>query len=123
QLAALLETGGHTVRRMVREDRVGPGEISWSPKAGQLDPADLEGVDVVVNLAGRSIATRWTPAARREIRDSRINGTALISPPSPACATAPPASSRPPRSGSTDRAGPASCSPRQIAAGRGSSPT
>ena len=79
QLAALLETGGHTVRRMVREDRVGPGEISWSPKAGQLDPADLEGVDVVVNLAGRSIATRWTPAARREIRDSRINGTALIS--------------------------------------------
>src|SRR5699024_3184223 len=58
---------------------VGPGEIPWGPKAGQLDPADLEGVDVVVNLAGRSIATRWTPAARREIRDSRINGTALIS--------------------------------------------
>src|SRR5699024_3146744 len=79
QLAALLETGGHTVRRMVREDRVGPGEIPWGPKAGQLAPAVLEGVAVVVNLAGRSIATRWTPAARREIRDSRINGTALIS--------------------------------------------
>lgn len=79
QLAALLETGGHRVRRMVREDRVGPGEISWNPKAGQLDPADLEGVDVVVNLAGRSIATRWTPTTRREIRDSRVNGTALIS--------------------------------------------
>ncbi|ASK65591.1 TIGR01777 family protein [Brachybacterium avium] len=79
QLAALLETGGHTVRRMVREDQVGPGEISWDPKAGHLDPADLDGVDVVVNLAGRSIATRWTPTARREIRDSRVNGTALIS--------------------------------------------
>ncbi|MGP9539802.1 TIGR01777 family oxidoreductase [Brachybacterium sp. AOP43-C2-M15] len=79
QLAALLETGGHTVRRMVRESDVGPGEISWDPRAAELDPADLEDVDVVVNLAGRSIATRWTASARREIRDSRINGTMLIS--------------------------------------------
>ncbi|MDN5900722.1 MAG: TIGR01777 family oxidoreductase [Brachybacterium sp.] len=79
QLAALLETGGHTVRRMIREDQVGPGEISWDPRTGQLDPADLDGVDVVVNLAGRSIATRWTSTTRREIRDSRVNGTALIS--------------------------------------------
>lgn len=79
QLAALLETGGHTVHRMVREHDVAPGEISWDPRAGELDPSDLEGVDVVVNLAGRSIATRWTAASRREIRDSRINGTMLIS--------------------------------------------
>ena len=79
QLAALLETGGHTVRRMVREPEVAPGEISWNPKTGELDPADLEGVDVVVNLAGRSIATRWTATARREIRDSRLNGTVLLS--------------------------------------------
>lgn len=78
QLAALLETGGHTVRRMVREDTVGPGEISWDPHAGVLDPADLEGVDVVINLAGRSIATRWTRSARREIYESRIHGTALL---------------------------------------------
>lgn len=78
QLAALLETGGHTVRRMIREPEVGEGEISWDPQAGQLDPADLEGVDVVINLAGRSIATRWSAGARREIRDSRVNGTSLI---------------------------------------------
>ena len=79
QLAALLETGGHTVRRMVREEVVGPGEISWDPSAGRLDPADLEGVDVVVNLAGKSIATRWSSSAKREIRASRVGGTALIS--------------------------------------------
>ncbi|ATG53706.1 TIGR01777 family protein [Brachybacterium ginsengisoli] len=79
QLAALLETGGHTVRRMVREEVVGPGEISWDPSAGRLDPVDLEGVDVVVNLAGKSIATRWSSSAKREIRDSRVGGTALIS--------------------------------------------
>lgn len=78
QLAALLETGGHSVRRMVREGTVAEGEIPWDPEAGVLDPADLEGVDVVVNLAGKSIATRWTPSARREIRSSRVHGTALI---------------------------------------------
>jgi len=79
QLGALLETGGHTVRRMVRESSVGEGEISWDPRSGELDPADLEGVDVVVNLAGRSIGTRWTRSVRREIRDSRVNGTSLLS--------------------------------------------
>lgn len=78
QLAALLESGGHTVRRLVRKDRPGPGEIRWDPSAGELDPGDLAGVDVVVHLAGRSIATRWTDAAKREIRDSRVEGTALI---------------------------------------------
>lgn len=78
QLAALLESGGHTVRCMVREDRVGPGEISWDPRDGTLDPADLEGVDAVVHLGGRSIATRWTAGARREIRESRVQSTALI---------------------------------------------
>src|SRR5690625_1715190 len=78
QLAALLESGGHTVRRMIREDAVGPGEIAWDPRAGVLDPGDLEGVDVVINLAGRSIATRWTKAARRQIYESRIHGTALL---------------------------------------------
>jgi len=78
QLAALLESGGHTVRRLVRGDRPGSGEIRWDPRAGELDPRDLEGVDVVVHLAGRSIATRWTAAAKREIRDSRVEGTALI---------------------------------------------
>src|SRR5699024_11159059 len=79
QLDALLETGGNTVCRVIGGHRVGPRDIAWSLKAGQQDPADLEGMDVVVNPAGPSVATRWTPAARREILDSRINGTALIS--------------------------------------------
>lgn len=78
QLAALLTTGGHTVLRMVRGRAAGPGEIAWDPSGGRLDPADLEDVDAVVNLGGRSIATRWTASARREIRDSRLAGTDLL---------------------------------------------
>lgn len=79
QLAALLETGGHTVRRMRRQPGVGPGEIFWDPEGGRLDPADLADVDVVVNLAGRSIGTRWSAEARRGIRSSRVRGTVLLS--------------------------------------------
>lgn len=78
QLTALLESGGHTVLRMRRSRPVGPGEIFWDPATGRLDPADLEGVDVVVNLAGRSIGSRWSAGVRREIRSSRVRGTALL---------------------------------------------
>jgi uncharacterized protein (TIGR01777 family) len=78
QLTALLRTGGHTVLPLVRGREAGPDEIPWDPRAGRLDPADLEGVDVVVNLGGRTIATRWTAAARAEIRASRLEGTALL---------------------------------------------
>jgi len=35
----------------------------------------LEGVEAVVHLAGESIAERWTPEKKKEIRDSRILGT------------------------------------------------
>ncbi|MEM9227173.1 MAG: TIGR01777 family oxidoreductase, partial [Verrucomicrobiota bacterium] len=43
-----------------------------------LDAATLEGVDAVVNLAGRNVGQRWTAALKREIRDSRVDGTRLI---------------------------------------------
>jgi uncharacterized protein (TIGR01777 family) len=56
-----------------------PSAIRWDPAAGQLDPADLEGVDAVVHLAGAGIGDRrWTAARKREIRDSRLQGTDLL---------------------------------------------
>lgn len=78
QLVALLRTGGHRVIRMVRGRAEGPDEISWDPERGELDPADLEGVDAVVNLAGRPISTRFTARTEREILASRVHGGDLI---------------------------------------------
>ncbi|RRD28913.1 TIGR01777 family oxidoreductase [Actinomyces bowdenii] len=78
QLAAALASGGHRVVPMVRAARAGEGRIAWDPAAGRLDPADLEGVDAVVNLAGRTIGTRMTARARREILSSRVSSAALI---------------------------------------------
>lgn len=78
QLAALLRTGGHTVLPMVRGRTAGPGEIAWDPRRGELDPADLEGIDAVVDLAGRSIATRMTTRAKNDILSSRVSSGELI---------------------------------------------
>ncbi|MFI7483572.1 TIGR01777 family oxidoreductase [Kocuria sp. M1R5S2] len=78
QLAALLSTGGHRVLRLVRRTPRTPLEVEWDPVAGTLDPADLAGVDVVVNLAGRSIGGRLTDSAKEEIHDSRVLGTRLL---------------------------------------------
>lgn len=60
-----------------REPRT--GEIGWDPDAGRLDPADLEGIDAVIHLAGENIGARWTAARKRRIQDSRTRGTTLLS--------------------------------------------
>jgi uncharacterized protein len=69
---------GHQVRRMVRR-APGPKEIFWDPAGGRLDPADLEGLDGVVHLAGENVGARWTQSRKIRIRESRVNGTRLIS--------------------------------------------
>ncbi|MBM3471061.1 MAG: TIGR01777 family protein [Armatimonadetes bacterium] len=74
----LLEQGA-AVCRLVRRPQAGPGEVTWDPEAGTLDPRAFDGADAVVNLAGRSIASlRWTAAVRREILDSRVRSTRLL---------------------------------------------
>lgn len=77
ELCALLESGGHTVVRLVRR-AAGPGEARWDPAAGTVDLAALEGVDVVVHLAGENVGERWTDARRKAILESRKLGTATI---------------------------------------------
>ena len=79
-LAAFLSTGGHNVRRLVRrQPRPGAGEIYWNPRLGDLDAADLGGLDAVINLSGRNLAAwRWTPKVKREIEYSRVASTHLL---------------------------------------------
>lgn len=84
-LTALLTTGGHSVIRLVRRPAQGGGERQWRPD----DPAPdlLAGVDAVIHLAGASIAGRFTPGRKQEIRDSRILPTRRLA--ELAAATAP----------------------------------
>lgn len=78
-LVASLLADGHRVVRLVRRQAApGAGEVEWHPEKGTIDTSALEGVDAVVHLAGENIDTRWTDAARRRLRESRVEGTTLL---------------------------------------------
>ncbi len=77
-LVPALAEEGHTVLRLVRHTP-GPGEVCWAPDAGSLDAAALEGLDAVIHLAGESLNGRWTAARKARIRESRAQGTRLLS--------------------------------------------
>jgi uncharacterized protein (TIGR01777 family) len=77
-LAARLRARNVRVRRLVRTRAQSPDDILWDPMRGVLSPADLEGADAVVHLAGEPLAHRWTEARKRAIRESRVRGTELV---------------------------------------------
>jgi uncharacterized protein (TIGR01777 family) len=58
-----------------------PGEpaIYWSVDTGEIDTQALEGLDVVIHLAGEPLATaRWTDAKKEAILQIRKKGTELL---------------------------------------------
>lgn len=52
-------------------------EGPWDEIRGSSRPAetDFSGIDVLVHLAGEPLFALWTPARKRRIRDSRVEGT------------------------------------------------
>jgi uncharacterized protein (TIGR01777 family) len=73
-LCAFLNAGGHEVVPISRRG----GGIAWDGRS-TIDAAALRTCDAVVHLAGANVAERrWDEAWRREIRDSRVLGTAAI---------------------------------------------
>ncbi len=79
-LTAFLTTGGHQVYRLVRNpDEKGPASIYWNPAEHKVQSDALEGLDAVIHLAGENIADRWTEEKKQRIRDSRVEGTRLLS--------------------------------------------
>src|SRR6267143_1199458 len=78
-LIPALEADGTEITRLVRSSPKA-NEIEWHPNHEQIDAARLEGFDAIINLAGENIAEgRWTDEKKRKIRDSRLNGTHLLS--------------------------------------------
>ncbi|HEY5726335.1 MAG TPA: TIGR01777 family oxidoreductase [Methylomirabilota bacterium] len=78
-LAEALARQEHEVVRLPRSAPAGTGEFQWDPDRGAIDRGAFEGVDAVVHLAGETVAGRWSDAKKRRIRDSRVNGTRLVS--------------------------------------------
>jgi uncharacterized protein (TIGR01777 family) len=79
-LVRRLEAEGHRVLRLTRSRPTGPDQVHWDPAAGELEPEVLAKADAVVHLAAKSIGDqlRWTARTRREILQTRIEGTGLV---------------------------------------------
>lgn len=78
-LRVRLATEGHEVHRLVRREPATATEHRWDPAAGRLDPAVLDGVEAVVNLAGAPVFTRpWTADRRRLLLESRVQTTTTL---------------------------------------------
>lgn len=80
-LIPALTAEGHRVSRLVRtKSNLGIRDTFWDPTAGELYSPPLEGLDGVVHLAGESIADgRWSKTRKARIRQSRVQGTRLLS--------------------------------------------
>jgi uncharacterized protein (TIGR01777 family) len=76
-LARHLTKEGYAVRRIGRASSRG-ADFHWDLDAGRLDPAALDGADIVVNLAGENIAQRWTREHKRAILASRLRSTEIL---------------------------------------------
>ncbi|MFF5338138.1 TIGR01777 family oxidoreductase [Streptomyces sp. NPDC013181] len=78
-LVRSLRADGHEVVRLVRRPARAGDEVEWDPKRDYVDASGLVGCDAVVHLAGAGVGDRrWTAAYKKEIRDSRVLGTAAI---------------------------------------------
>lgn len=74
-LCAALKARGHGVRTLSRSKS---GDFRWDPAEGVLDAGALDGVDVIIHLAGENIAQRWKEAAKTRILHSRVESTRLL---------------------------------------------
>ena len=81
-LMEALGSAGHELVSLTRRPRGidGVREVPWTPDGSSGPWAEaIDGAEVVVNLAGESIADgRWTEARKRALRDSRLLSTGSL---------------------------------------------
>ncbi|MFI5820121.1 DUF1731 domain-containing protein [Streptomyces rishiriensis] len=76
-LRRALTAAGHEVVVLSRRP-AGRGEIAWDGRTPGPWTEAVDGSDVVVNLAGRSVSCRYTPANLKEMMDSRVDSARVV---------------------------------------------
>jgi uncharacterized protein (TIGR01777 family) len=79
-LTRRLQDGGHQVLRLTRSRTTSADQVQWDPTAGRLDADALAKADAVVHLAAKNLGERlrWNARVKRELLESRVEGTALV---------------------------------------------
>jgi uncharacterized protein (TIGR01777 family) len=77
-LSKQLKDGGHVVVPLTRGRRE-QGAAWWEPESGEIDLAPAGPFDAAVHLAGENVASgKWTTEKKAKIRNSRVQGSALL---------------------------------------------
>jgi uncharacterized protein len=70
---------GHQVIVIARHIQAAPWRmVEWNGRDDGPWAQEIDGADVVINLAGRSVNCRYTAAHRREIINSRVDSTRAV---------------------------------------------
>lgn len=78
-LAKAFTSDGHEVVVLSRKpEKADWRVVEWDAETFGPWTAEIDGADVVINLAGRSVNCRYTPENRRLIMDSRVNSTRIV---------------------------------------------
>jgi uncharacterized protein (TIGR01777 family) len=79
RLIARLLAEKHSIHVLARHGKTGFGtEVQcsiWDATANEPPLESLSDADAIIHLAGEPLAQRWTPEAKRRIRNSRVEGT------------------------------------------------
>ena len=78
-LTRAFQKEGHEVVVLSRTPQPKPWcTVAWDGATLGDWTTEIDGADVVINLAGRSVNCRYTPANRRLIKESRVDSTRVI---------------------------------------------
>src|SRR3989440_13031432 len=78
-LARAFHNGGHDVTVLSRKPANAPWRVvQWDGETLGNWVAEIDGADVVINLAGQSVNCRYTKENRRILIDSRVKSTRVV---------------------------------------------
>jgi uncharacterized protein (TIGR01777 family) len=78
-LARAFHQDNHCVIVFARSPKTAPWRVvQWNPTNVADGPDELDGADVVINLAGRSVNCRYSPKNRQEILQSRVESVRAV---------------------------------------------
>ena len=79
-LISRLAAEPHQLHALSRHTNIKFGDTAvwitkWDPAAEDPPPESVANADAIVHLAGEPVGQRWTPEAKRKIRESRVQST------------------------------------------------
>jgi uncharacterized protein (TIGR01777 family) len=78
-LARAFHADGHEVVVLGRQPNAAPWRtVAWDARTVGAWAMEIDGADIVINLAGRSVNCRYGPENRRQIMESRVDSTRAV---------------------------------------------